>query len=308
MRIPLLSRRRPTLDRRGPGDPMPPLPEEPLYVFEFRGDDLPSPPSNSDGEGLDLPAPPRPTPRPPSLRTGSVVLGRPRGDATPAQLTEDQMRAVAIEVAAEMVPNRLMDAVSAGPRETSSPALGWSLQMNPFGMPYPSRSYAVRDIRGLRWERFNGRGFWQLRFDEGVVAEELPAWLAFGPAGEHVAEILEQVAALAPEQVRALPVPAGTGRFRIPVELVEDPVGHPLRDAARRASSTAMVWTESRGWAVDPGAGGHYYRGCYFVYNLSEPHWLSAMGRAMNAAILAALGGQSAHAPRVRSEWAELSL
>jgi hypothetical protein len=281
---------------------MPPLPQEPLYVSEFRGDAPASPPSSSDGEGLDEQAPSRPAVRPPSLRAGSVVLGRLPAGLAPEVLAEAEMHAVAIEVAAGLVPNRLMDAVSAEPRETRHPALGWSLQTDPFGMPYPSRVYAVRAIRGLRWERYNGRGFWQLRFDEGVVAEELPAWLAFGPHGQHVAEILEQVAALTPERVRALPVPAENARLRIPVELVDDPVDHPLRDAARRASSTAMVWTENRGWAVDPDAGGHYYSGCYFVYNLSEPHWLSAMGRAMNASILAALGGQSAHAERVRSE------
>lgn len=200
----------------------------------------------------------------------------------------------------------MMDAIRTEPREVPMPWLGWSIAMAPFAMPYPSRTYAVRDIRGLRWERFNERGFWQLKYDEGTVAGELPAWLAFGPNGERVAEILEQVATLAPGQVSALDVPAGLPRFRSPVALLDDPVGHPYRDAARRASSTAMVWTENRGWATDPNAGGHYYRGCYFVYNLSEPHWLSAMARAMNAAIVAALGGQSPDADRVRHDWAEL--
>ena len=201
-----------------------------------------------------------------------------------------------------------MNAVGAEPRETRSADRGWSLRTEPFGSSYPSRTYEVRHVTGLRWERLNGRGMWVLRYDLGVVTEELPAWLTFGPNGEHVAEIIEQVASLTLDQVRALPVPAGLPQRRIPVDLLPDPVSSPLRDVARNASSTAMVWTENRGWAIDAGAGGHYYQGCYFVYNLNEPHWLSAMGRAMNAAIVAALGAdaQGPEAARVRREWAEL--
>lgn len=299
MRIPMLSRRPPARQGRGAADPMPDLPAEPLFVSEFRGDALPSPPSNDTGDGLDLPAPPRPPPRPPSLGIGSVVR-----DELPNDLA--RMRAVASMVLAEQTPNRLMDAFSAEPLD-EPPAINWSLKTDPFGMPYPSRTYVVRDIHGLRWERYNGRGFWELRYDEGVISEEVPAWVAFGPHGAQVAEVLERVAGLEVDRVLALPVPAEHTRFRIPVDLVSDPVDHPLSEAAHRASSTAMVWAENRGWAVDPGAGGHYYRGCYFVYNLSEPHWLSAMGRAMNAAILAAVGGQLRGANRVRSEWAELT-
>ncbi len=278
---------------------MPLLPAEPLFVSEFRGDAPPSPPSNDSGDGLDDSAPPRPTPRPASLHAGSIVH-----DESPSDMA--QMTALVTRVMAEQTQNRLMDAISAEPPD-GPPAVDWSLKMERFGMPYPSRTYAVRDIRGLRWQRFNGRGFWELRYDEAVVAEELPAWLAFGPNGEQVVDILEQVAALTAERVQGLPVPAEPTKFRIPVDVVADPVGHPLREAAQRASSTAMVWTENRGWAVDPRAGGHYYRGCYFVYNLAEPHWLSAMGRAMNAAILAALGGHQSQADRVWSEWAELT-
>jgi len=300
MGIPLLSNRETSPQRRGAGDPMPALPAEPLFVFEFRGDAPPSPPSNSDGEGLDFPAPPRSARRPPSLRAGSIVRDESPADAA-------QIRAATIKLVAETLPNRLMDAISTEPPAAGPSQLDWSLRTDSVGVPYPSRIYAVRDIRGLRWQRFNGRGFWQLKYDDGVVAEELPAWLAFGPNGERVAEVLEQAAALTPDRVQCLTVPIDRRPFHIPVDLVADPVGHPLREAAQRASSTAMVWTENRGWAVDPGAGGHYYRGCYFVYNLSDPHWLSAMGRAMNAAILAALGGQLSQADRVRAEWAELT-
>ena len=69
-----------------------------------------------------------------------------------------------------------------------------------------------------------------------------------------------------------------------------------------------MGWIEDRSWAVDPGAGGFYYSGCYFVYQLTERHWLAAMGRAMNAASVAILGealGPDVRA-RVAAEWAEL--
>ena len=301
MKLPGLSRRTPSLDRRGPNDPEPPLPAEPLYVSEPRGDDLPSPPFTDQTEGLDAPAPPRPAERAPSLSAGSVV-----GERAPT--AEEALRELASEVAAEMVPIPLMNAAAAEPRETGSPDRGWSLRLQPFGTTYPSRIYEVRDITGLRWERLNGRGMWVLHYDKGVVTEELPAWLSFGPHGEDVASVIEQVACLSLDRVRALPVPTGLPLRRIPVDLLPDPVGSPLREAARLASSTAMVWTENRGWAIDAGAGGHYYQGCYFVYNLDEPHWLSAMGRAMNAAILAALGADAPgpEVARVRGEWAEL--
>jgi hypothetical protein len=65
---------------------------------------------------------------------------------------------------------------------------------------------------------------------------------------------------------------------------------------------------EDRGWAIDSKAGGHYYHGCYFVYQLHDPQWLSAMGRAMNAASGAVIGEDlpAADAERARREWAEL--
>ena len=88
---------------------------------------------------------------------------------------------------------------------------------------------------------------WVLHYDEGVVTEELPAWHTFGPHGAEVANVVEQVAGLTVDQVRALPVPTGLPQRHIPVELLPDPVGSPLRDMARSASSTAMVWTETAG-------------------------------------------------------------
>jgi len=174
---------------------------------------------------------------------------------------------------------------------------------------YPSRIYALGEVEGLRWERLNGRGGWSLNYDTATVIEEVPVWAGFGPNGALVVEVLETVATLTREQVMALPVPEKLDDGVLPVELLTAPEGHPDARLARRASLVAMGWTENRGWAVDPGAGGFFYSGCYFVYEITERHWLAAMGRAMNAVSAAVLG--EAVEPEVRArvvrEWAELA-
>ena len=147
-----------------------------------------------------------------------------------------------------------------------------------------------------------------LRYDTATIAAELPAWLAFGPYGSGVADVLEAIAAVEPSAIWSLDVPEDLPKWRIAVDGLAWDDRHPLAQMARRAYFSAQQWMECRGWATDPRAGDHYYRGCYFDYNLHEPHWLSAMGRASNAAALAALGGDvdPRERDRVRAEWLEV--
>jgi len=220
----------------------------------------------------------------------------------PALHDLDAIQRLAFETMAESTRNPMMNALVSDAHARL--AAGAWRPLTAFPRTYPSRIYRLGDVRGLCWRRFNGRGPWQLHYDRAAVVEELPAHVVFGPHGQAVADVFEAIARLDPERVRGLPVPDGVSRFQIPVELIADPEGEPLGEQARLASSVAMTWTENRGWAVDGKAGNHYYIGCYFSYQLHEPHWLSAMGRAMNAAVVAALGEVTrADTERVRREW-----
>lgn len=107
-----------------------------------------------------------------------------------------------------------------------------------------------------------------LHYDRATIIEEVPGWLEYGPRGAAVASVLETIARLKAQQVMALQVPSGLEKFWIPIEVVSIPEDHPLYEAARTAPWAATRWIENRAWAVDNKAGGHYYRGCYFVYNL----------------------------------------
>jgi hypothetical protein len=120
--------------------------------------------------------------------------------------------------------------------------------------------------------------------------------------------VLEVIAALRPDQVRSLRIETPTPKWHIAIEPLTIPGNHKLGAFAASASFLAMEWTERRGWATDSEAGGHYYHGCYFDYSLVDPHWLSAMRRAMNAAALAALGDDvnDQQRARVLTEWIEL--
>jgi len=46
----------------------------------------------------------------------------------------------------------------------------------------------------------------------------------------------------------------------------------------------ALGAVEQRAREVDNDAGGEYYSGCYFVYELTDPHWLTASSLATQAA------------------------
>ena len=208
-----------------------------------------------------------------------------------------------------LVPgDRITDRVYPPNGAASGWMLSWDLDAIARNSGHPARFYEVGEVSGLRWERYNGTGYWSLHFDDARVMRELPSWLAFGPNGEDVEAVLEAIADLDTHQVRRLDVPDGLEKFAIPIDRIEVPDGHALEKVADRARFLAMCWMEDRGWAIDSKAGGHYYHGCYFVYQLHDPHWLSAMGRAMNAASTAVIGGDmpAADAERARREWAEV--
>lgn len=170
---------------------------------------------------------------------------------------------------------------------------------------WPVRIFRLAEVQGLRWERPHSS--WELRWDSATLAEQLPDWRYFGPHGAEVAELLERILTLTDEQVRRLPVDPNAGKFEVPgrrVAIPDEPL-HPVR----RAAFTAMLWLEDRGWQLGDEAGGHYYRGCYFSYNLSEPHWLAALGIVMDAAAAIGLGPalDPVERQRVLADWQRLS-
>jgi hypothetical protein len=149
---------------------------------------------------------------------------------------------------------------------------------------YPLRIYEVRDVAGLR--RL-GNERYHLVADDVVIDREVEAWRMFGPHGEGVPDVLEAIWSLDSQRVSRLQVPRGRRPFgRIPIELLPVPDSEP---GAANASRDAIDWTEKRSWSAGQG-GGFYYRGCYFVYIVSDPQWLMAMGLAHNAAVTLALG------------------
>jgi hypothetical protein len=133
----------------------------------------------------------------------------------------------------------------------------------------------------------------------------LPSHLLFGPHGQEVESLLEQILTLTPAKVMAIPLPADlhpeTGKDRdhliIPGEQV--PARHPSHESD--ATLIATAWLEAVGWASGDDAGGHYYSGCYFDYHLSESHWLNALG-ILRRAVWATVRGEDLP-PEKRAAW-----
>jgi hypothetical protein len=152
---------------------------------------------------------------------------------------------------------------------------------------WPLRLYELRDLEGTGWED-DSRGSWFYAMS-AVVGREAEAWRYFGPHGDGIPELLEQVWRLEPQQVAALG-PARPPRCpeAIPIPLLAKPGGIVQR-GVQNAVECVMNWTENRSWAVGDG-GGFYYRGCYLTYVVSDPNWLTAMGLAYNAAVAIAGG------------------
>lgn len=271
---------------------MPDLPGGPFYTATPRGDDPPVPPM-SDGslEGMD-------------------GTGAGRGAVTPA-----------------------------GYRPGMATGERRHLRSRPedVGEPWPCRVFELADVVNLRWEatvpgsfglrgdalraateRFERSGGlskpgvhrW-LTADSGVIVRELPGWRYFGPFGERVPGILEEVWGLNPGLVAALPDPparaASDPLERITIPVLPAPDGE-LARAGSNARAAVVHFFESRSWASNAG-GGFYYRGCCSTWIVSDPRWLAAMGLALNA-VTAAVSGPAID-PLVRSRaldaWRELA-
>jgi hypothetical protein len=169
---------------------------------------------------------------------------------------------------------------------------------------WPVRIYQLESLQGLRWKRPHSS--WEVHWKSARVAAEVPAWRYFGPHGQEVPGLLDRILVLDPERVMQLPVDPQAAKFQVPGKRIAVP-DEPLHPA-RRAAFHAMLWLEARGWQLGDEAGGHYYRGCYFNYNLSEPHWLAALGIVMDAAAALALGPEldPAERQRVLTDWQRL--
>jgi hypothetical protein len=146
---------------------------------------------------------------------------------------------------------------------------------------WPLWLYEIADVVDLRWSDPNHRWPHSVASDATVI-REIPAWRYFGPHGEGVPEILEQIWALDPDRIASLEVPPGGHEFgRVPMETLRAPEDEP---GPRNASFEVGQWMESRSWVAGVGGGWHY-SGCYFIYMVTDPHWLVAMGLAHNAAV-----------------------
>ncbi len=118
--------------------------------------------------------------------------------------------------------------------------------------------------------------------DEATITAELPGWRYFGPHAEGVPGVLDAIWRLDPARIATLTVPEGSTSKgeQIPIPLL--PASPGLERGASNAFSACWTFFESRSWTVGEG-GSVYYRGCYFTYIVTEPHWLVAMGLAHNA-------------------------
>ena len=156
---------------------------------------------------------------------------------------------------------------------------GLRLYLRPEDVPdgWPNPVWRVGNVEGLRWQIRGGQPN-GLVADAFTVLGPIPAEMTLGSSGAVSAATLEAVGRLTTEQVR---------RFSFNVGHVDDPA-LPTHDllgrTAGRLTWLAILALEKRAEEIDPQAGGEFYRGCYFVYELTDPHWLSAM-RALTLAI-----------------------
>lgn len=138
------------------------------------------------------------------------------------------------------------------------------------------------DLVDLRWSKQGRVRPYPPVASDATIVREIPAWRYFGPRGEGVPEVLEQIWTLDPARIAALEVPPGRYKPRhIPIEMLDPPDNEP---GPGNATSFVRMWMESRSWVS--GVGGDFgYSGCYFVYRVTDPQWLVAMGLARNAVV-----------------------
>jgi hypothetical protein len=138
--------------------------------------------------------------------------------------------------------------------------------------------WQVTGLENTRWVVRGGKPAWFV-CDAYTVVAEVPSWRMYGPHGRAVVAMLEGAAAVKPAGVRRLP----PGAQRLPGPEAKDivPVVHRRRMSAMQAAYRAV---ETRAREVDDDAGGEFYSGCYFVYELTDPHWITASRLATQAA------------------------
>jgi hypothetical protein len=212
---------------------------------------------------------------------GPLYIGEPRGDRLPVPPMSESSEG--LDEPASPRPPAGEPSLSPGDR------LGFTkVYDRPEEIPvgWPCRLYELNQVVGFRWGTQNGkRQTWRLA-DGATIAKEVPAGLHFGSHGTQVPDLLEAIWTLDPARVAKLEIPAlrpnGRAIEQIPIPLLVAPEGS-LQRGTRRAVLAVEAFFESRSWAVGAG-GGFYYRGCYFTYIVTDPHWLVAMGLAINAA------------------------
>ena len=159
---------------------------------------------------------------------------------------------------------------------------------------------SVGKVEGMRWVIRGSRAS-GLVCDAATVVGLTPGWRMFGPSGERVVRILAQIDRLTAAQVRSF--------SRSGWDPSESPTAHPaLERALGAARGTVVGLMESRAQVVDEEAGGEYYRGCYFVYELNHPQWLAALDaglRAVTAEVLSETLDPSV-TETLRAPWREL--
>lgn len=161
---------------------------------------------------------------------------------------------------------------------------GLVVYQDPTGtITWPSRLWQVTDLE--RPVRVMPGNTW-VRCQAFTVEREVPTWLAAGPQGYAVQQVIAQAKALTDGQVAALAALSDEGERELTQQLWKrwsdayhrsgSPVGGALTavhqavdEAARRTSSTLFEWSEDDGGDV-----------------LSDPAWIRA-GQAANRAALA---------------------
>ena len=150
-----------------------------------------------------------------------------------------------------------------------------------FPPPWPLWLYEIGDLEDLPWSEPGRRKPYPVASDATII-RELPAWRYFGPHGDGVPEILEQVWTLDRVRIASLGFPPADHKpGRIPIATLVVPENARGPENAR---FEVARWMESRSWVSGSG-GGWYYSGCHCTYSVSDPRWLSAMGLARNAAV-----------------------
>ncbi len=162
---------------------------------------------------------------------------------------------------------------------------------------WPLRLYELRDLGGLEWKQDHPGQSPRLCARSAVIDREVPDWRYFGPYGDGIPELLEQVWRLDPQRIAALGPTRVVMPEAIPIPLLPKPDG-PAGNGVQNAVGCAMNWVETRSWVAGVG-GGFYYRGCYDTYVVDDHGWLTAMGLAYNAAV--AIAGGPAVATRERA-------